>query len=128
MSGIQMALMASSVLDTQTITIGSYVDKFNYLVGFYTGYMGSISDGTFNPTGGTTIFGIDFEINTSNMSFVLQGSPIANSGWTTMTINGNAFTRASGAFTSTGGYTSWAWSGASNPFPGSSGTINAVFT
>ena len=118
----------STILDTQTITIGAYYDKYIVLVGFAIGYMGSISDGTFNPTGGTTILGIYFDVNNSNMWFILQGNPIANSGWTTMTINGNAFTRASGTFSSAGGQTSWTWYGASNPFPGYSGTINAVFT
>ena len=117
----------SAVLDTQTITIGWLLDKYNSLVGFI-GTTGSISDGTFNPTGGSTILGIYFDINNSVMWFILQGNPIANSGWTTMTINGNAFTRASGTFSSAGGQTSWYWSGASNPFPGYSGTINAVFT
>lgn len=118
----------SVIIDTQTITIGTYYDKYTLWFGYYSGYMGSISDGTFNPTGGTTILGIYFDSYSLVMWFILQGNPIANSGWTTMTINGNAFTRASGTFSSAGGQTSWYWSGASNPFPGSSGTINAVFT
>lgn len=37
-----------------------------------------------------------------------------NSGWTTLTVNGNAFNRASALF-SGGGPTNWTWA-ASNPF------------
>lgn len=125
---IQNFYGTSNVLDTQTISVGGYFDKYNSLVGYLAGYMGAISDGTFNPTGGSSIIGIYFDVSTSILWFILQGSPIANSGWTTMTISGSAFTRASGSFTSSGGQTYWYWSGASNPFPGISGDVNAVFT
>ena len=130
MSGIQMALLgAGGTLDTQTITVADYVDKYAYLIGYRSGYMGSISDGTFNPTGGTTIEGLYYDLGVGYLYFGLAGSPISNAGWTTMTLNGTAFTRSSASFVSSGGSTSWTWSSAvSNPFPLAGNTTTAVFT
>lgn len=130
MSGIQMALLgAGGTLDTQTITVANYIDKFVNLTGYLTGYMGSISDGTFNPTGGTTISGLYYDVYGTSLIFSLSASPISNAGWTTMTLNGTAFTRSSASFVSSGGSTSWAWSSVSpNPFPLAGNTTTAVFT
>jgi len=130
MSGIQMALLgAGGTLDTQTITVGDFINKYVYLTGYLTGSMGSISDGTFNPTGGTTISGIYYDVYGSSLGFNLGASPISNAGWTTMTLNGTAFTRSSATFSSTGGSTSWTWSSVvSNPFPAAPNTTTAVFT
>ena len=130
MSGIQMALLgAGGRLDTQTVTVGDYVDKTTYLTGYLSGAMGSISDGTFNPTGGTTISGLYYDVYNSQLIFTLSASPISNAGWTTMTLNGTAFTRSSASFFSSGGSTSWTWSSVSpNPFPAAGNTTTAVFT
>ena len=130
MSGIQMALLgAGGTLDIQTVTVGDYVDKYGSLTGYLSGSMGSISDGTFNPTGGTTISGLYYDVNGSSLGFNLGASPISNAGWTTMTLNGTAFTRSSASFVSSGGSTSWTWSSVvSNPFPAAPNTTTAVFT
>ena len=131
MSGIQMALLGAGVaLDTQTITVEDYIDApFDYFTGYRTGYMGSISDGTFNPTGGTTISGLYYDVYGTSLIFTLSASPISNSGWTTMALNGTAFTRSSASFVSSGGSTSWTWSSVSpNPFPLAGNTTTAVFT
>lgn len=130
MSGIQMALLgAGGTLDIQTVTVADYITKFVYLTGYLSGTMGSISDGTFNPTGGTTISGLYYDVNGSSLGFNLGASPISNAGWTTMTLNGTAFTRSSASFVSSGGSTSWTWSSVvSNPFPAAPNTTTAVFT
>lgn len=130
MSGIQMALLgAGGTLDTQTVTVGDVISKYVNITGYLSGSMGSISDGTFNPTGGTTISGIYYDVNGSSLGFNLGASPISNAGWTTMTLNGTAFTRSSASFVSSGGSTSWTWSSVvSNPFPAAPNTTTAVFT
>jgi hypothetical protein len=131
MSGVQMILLGVSDgggSDIQTVTIGTYIDKFNYFTGYISALStGGISDGTFNPTGGTTISGLYYDQNGGYLYFLLAASPISNSGWSTMTLNGNPFTRSSATFNSTGGSTSWAWASASNPFPFTA-TTTAVFT
>jgi len=120
---------AQGPLDTQTITVGLYVDKFVTFNGYLTGYMGSISDGTFNPTGGTSIAGIYQEATTSILVFTLSASPLTNTGWTTMKVNTTDFTRSSASFASSGGETSWTWSSVTtNPFPAAGNTTTAVFT
>ena len=125
-----MALLgAGGTLDIQTVTVGDYVDKYGSLTGYLSGSMGSISDGTFNPTGGTTISGLYYDVNGSSLGFNLGASPISNAGWTTMALNGTAFTRSSASFVSSGGSTSWTWSSVSpNPFPLAGNTTTAVFT
>ena len=120
---------AQGPLDTQTITVGLYVDKYVTLNGYLTGYMGSISDGTFDPTGGTSILGIYQEATTSILVFTLSASPLTNTGWTTMKVNTTDFTRSSASFVSSGGETSWTWSSVTtNPFPAAGNTTTAVFT
>jgi len=55
------------------------------------------------------------------ITLIINGAP--NSGWTTMTINGTSYSRASAAYT-TGG--TWVWTPTSNPFgttPGSQITV-----
>jgi hypothetical protein len=130
MSGIQMVLLgAGGALDTQTVTVGDYIVGFDYLTGYANLLMGSISDGTFNPTGGTTISGLYYDVYGTSLVFELSASPISNAGWTTMTLNGTAFTRSSASFVSSGGSTSWTWSSVSpNPFPAALNTTTAVFT
>ena len=91
---------------------------------------GSITDGTFNPAGGATIDGLWWEFASSiNEVYLSLTSAVSNSGWTTMTINGNVFNRASASFASGTGYSRWTWSGvSSNPFGTTSGNVQAVFT
>jgi hypothetical protein len=142
-SGAQMSFNewhgASASLDTQTVTIGAAVDG-NWVI--YYGYMsfltagGSISDGTFNVKSGATIYGIYRTAPSSGTDyfyFHINGNH-ANSGWTTLTANGNSFSRSSAVYTylSSTGKTYWRWtqSGGTEPAPFS--TVNAsndvVFT
>ena len=119
MSGIQMALLgAGGTLDIQTVTVGDVISKYVNITGYLSGSMGSI-----------TISGLYYDVNGTSLIFTLSASPISNAGWTTMTLNGTAFTRSSASFVSSGGSTSWTWSSVvSNPFPAAPNTTTAVFT
>ena len=112
-----------SILDTQTVVIGSRND-YGYISTGYRGTSsttGSVSDGTSNLYSGATVKDI-YHISTLNrLYFAVLGSH-ANSGWTTMKINGISFARTSASFTTSGGNSAWYWSSiSSHPF-GSSGT------
>lgn len=113
----------SNYLDIQTVTVGFYSDVDNYLWGYSTGAAGSISDGTFNPLGGATIVALCH--NVGAVFFNVAGVH-ANSGWTSLTVNGNTYTRASATYYTDAAYTYWYWS-ASNPFTQTIGATNVVY-
>jgi hypothetical protein len=108
--------------ETQTVTVGSYIFKSIESYGFSNANYGSISDGTFGFISNATINTLDWSIATYALNFTLAGNR-ANSGWSTVTINGIAFNRSSATYSYDSGSdtTSWSISGA-NPF----GTTNGV--
>ena len=113
----------ASALDTQTVTIGSGTIYYAPRVGFHATFsLGSISDGTSNLYSGASITGVMWSGGSqNNLSFSVTATQ-ANSGWTTMKINGISFARTSASFTTSGGNSAWYWSSiSSHPF-GSSGT------
>lgn len=122
-------------LDVQTVGVGVVFScgKYgctNLGYGYLSGNAGTITDGTFNPAGGATITNLWWE-NAGNINqlFFYLNTAVSNSGWTTMTINGNAFSRASASFSSGTGYSNWYWSNVTtNPFGTTSGNVQAVFT
>ena len=123
MSNFQGHSAPPTILDTQTVVIGSRND-YGYIS---TGYRstssatGSVTDGTSNLYSGATVRDI-YHISTLNRLYFSVLGSLSNSGWTTMKINGISFTRASASFTVTGGNTTWYWASiSSHPF-GSSGT------
>ena len=111
-----------SILDTQTVIIGSRND-FGYVSTGYKGTgvtTGSITDGTSNVYSGAAINDLYHQTTSNKIYFRLAGSR-ANSGWTTMKINGISFARTSASY-SAASQTTWQWSSiSSSPF-GSSGT------
>jgi hypothetical protein len=121
----------SNIADTQTVTVGifSTAGGFGTGYGFLSGSGGSISDGTFNPKGGAAINGLYFSTVSGFTSLVFSlGSSQTNDGWTTMTVSGVSYDRASASYTS-GNPTSWTWSGGANPFGTTVGaTVVATFT
>ena len=123
MSHFQGHSKPPTILDTQTVVIGSRSRGGNVSTGYKsTGYgnFGSITDGTSNVYSGAAINDI-YHISTLNRLYFTLAGVRANSGWTTMKINGISFTRASASFT-TSSTTTWYWSSVtSHPF-GSSGT------
>lgn len=124
---IQNFYGTTAALDTQTVTVGTYIDKYNYASGYSTFLgIGAVSDGSFNPKGGAAIQVLMH--NNGTVFFQIQGNQ-TNAGWTTMTVAGTPYTRASASFTTTTGgsaYASWSWTSATNPFVGA--TVQAVFT
>jgi len=112
-----------SILDTQTVIIGSRND-YGYVSTGYKGTgvtTGSITDGTSNLYSGAAINDLYHQTTSSRIYFRVAGSR-ANSGWTTMKINGVSFARTSASYLANSSATVWQWNSiSSNPF-GSSGT------
>lgn len=114
---------APATLDTQTVTSGSSSSGSDPFFNWY-GYrnsapiIGSISDGTSNLYAGATINGLySYEEGTSAggtgyysrlLILAINGTQ-ANSGWTTMTVAGVNYSRASATFSTAGGQTTWTW-------------------
>jgi len=125
-------------LDTQTVTVGSFSTGATGLT--FVGYSntnfthGSISDGTSNMFSGAAYDAIDaFTVNSQPSSgygtflYIVGYQP--NSGWTTMTIDGETFNRTDAGYTQDS-TTSWYWTSRSNsPFGTTTGvTKQVVFT
>ena len=111
----------SSSLDSQTVTVG-YQEGSQYVASQYgfTNYIftyGSISDGTSNLDSGAPITRLSWS-SANIVQFMVSGNR-ANSGWTSMSINGQTFTRSSATYSYNSGdnYTHWYWqSVTTNPF------------
>jgi hypothetical protein len=119
----------SAIRDTQTVTVGFAGAPYASIYGFKSGSCGSVSDGTFNPKSGAAISELSCVVSyTNTVQFSLTGT-YTNDGWTTMTIDGTPYTRASASFSNSGGSTVWTWSTGTNPFGTTVGaTKTVVFT
>ncbi len=130
MSGIQMMLLGVPVIETQTVTVGTFSAKGVILYGFNSGAAaGSISDGTFDFVSNAVITNLSWT-TFNQLNFEITGV-FANSGWTKVTISGVDFLRSAASFTTNASppRTLWSWSGASNVFGTTVGaTVPAVFT
>lgn len=122
---------ASALLDTQTVNVG-YQAPSQYTPSIY-GYdnlistVGSVSDGTSNVYSGGVIRSIAY-ISGTVVRFMVDGNR-ANSGWTTMTINGYTYNRASAntyTYVADPGYTYWQWNTTTNPFGTTTGVNRTV--
>lgn len=133
MSGIAMAAIlsggvASTALDTETVSVGSNFDG----VGLSYGYLvspsvGAINDGIFTPKAATINWLYYYQVTGSQtVSFGLSGI-YSDGDWDTMTVGGVSFERTDASFSAASGNTSWTWTVASNPF-GTSGAKEVVFT
>ena len=144
----------SNNLDSQAVTVGNHSQAFaggsglpantsNYRGFFDNTYDtdGSISDGTSNLYSGASIVELFYTWNNvygiSLLGLRIDGASRANSGWTTLTINGTAFARTDATYTAnSGGDTYWTWvinspadlTGAQNPFPAVGQVATCVFT
>jgi hypothetical protein len=113
--------------ETQTVTVGSLLFKGIENYGFDSGSYGSISDGTFELISNATIISLVWS-NSYGLNFVLEGNR-ANSGWSTVTINGITFNRSAATYSYDGdnNTTNWLMAGA-NPFGTTNGAVvPAVF-
>lgn len=121
--------------DTQVVTVGyrdilgSYPTYINeYIYGFESGIIGSMSDGTSNIYSGasiTTLSHVESTTGQQSLFLGISGSR-ANSGWTTMYIGSSSYSRTSAMYTDFGSVTEWAWiafGGNPNPF---GTTVNAT--
>ena len=111
---------------TTNLTVGQLVGKFNTIIGYDSATpIGSLSDTTVDFLGGAFCESISFGSASAVLAFAVTGNK-ANSGFTTMTINGNNFNRTSASYSynSSGDFTQWVWS-ASSPFS-SAGQVDTV--
>lgn len=126
----------SNALDTQTVTVGYYTVTFygstTYMYGDTPSVnQGSISDGTANWAGGKTYKQLYYSSNnfntTKGVSMALIGNQ-ANSGFTTMTINGVNFARSSATYSyiSSMNQSNWFWQYSTNVFGTTVGATKTV--
>ena len=122
---------ASASLDTQTVTVG-YQPASQYTPTMYgfDGWLwnkGSCSDGTSNIYAGGNIASLNWSNN--NIQFGMHGIR-ANSGWTTMNVNGLNFPRAYASYSASGsgssGKTFWNWSTSTNSYGTTVGATKTV--
>jgi hypothetical protein len=110
MTGILAAIAGSGLgaLETQTLTVGT---SGSFVYGYDAANFGSISPGTSTIYSGSSwvaLYHSDFDGST-----ILElNAVVANSGWTTMNINGAVFNRADAVFFAGGGISRWDWTGA----------------
>jgi hypothetical protein len=116
---------ASSSLDSQSLTVGTYSPYYYYTGTYYgagrnlpanTWRYGSMSDGT-SDWAGQYLYHAVYSATTSpaggsgsrpTFRVAVRGINNANSGWNTVTANGQTFSRTSMAFVNTGqGYSQW---------------------
>ena len=103
MRAIQILKMGG-LLDSQIVTSG----VSGSLTGFSTfASVGSIVTGNSKIYGGAAITELHHNLVTGLITFRVSGV-FANSGWTTVNINGTALLRAAGTFTNPS-YTQWTW-------------------
>jgi hypothetical protein len=126
---VDIRLYADVNEETQTVTVGSNIFKDIESYGYSSGFYGSISDGTFGLISEATITNLSWNNIMNALNFTLAGN-IANSGWSSVTINGITYNRSSASYNynSENNTTSWSIPGA-NPFGTTNGaTRAAVFT
>lgn len=112
--------------DTQTVTVGTTTisDKYGSTTYYGKGSgFGSISDGTSNVLGGSSITSL--YTDGSQLVFTVSGSK-DNTGWVSMRINSFDYLRSAATYTNTGSSTTWAWSTATAVL-GTSGTKAVYF-
>jgi hypothetical protein len=117
MSGILCALVGRN--GGRQLTVGnSGVTSY----GFSNGSYGSLTPGEFLDANITRL-----DWTTSNTLQLGIDAVVANSGWTSISINGNVYQRSSATFTNPTGSSAWSWSGVTtNPFGTTAGVIIPV--
>ena len=102
--------------ETQTVEVGSLIFKGIENYGFSSGVYGDIDDGTFGFISNATINTLAWSSSVNALNFTLAGNR-ANSGWSSVIINGITFNRSGATYNYDSGSntTSWSMAGA-NPF------------
>ena len=135
-SGASMAFNewygASSSLDTQTVTVGSF--RLNSLTPYSYGYFGSsggsISDGTSNMYSGILYKQINWW-HYGTITLIITGHQ-SNSGWATMKIGSTTLNRSSASYSQSSSgleVTAWNWTSQSTNLFGTTvgATVAVVF-
>lgn len=135
-NNIRMGLFlgSSAAIDTQTVTVG-YLSPGQYN-GEAWGYQnlvftfGSISDGTADWLSGNLYAQLQFSPDYDTVSLAVRAPDSVNAGFTSMTVDGQTFSRSSASYTYTGnapnGFRYWSWSTATNPFGTTVGATRTV--
>lgn len=127
----RQAAVASSSLDTQTVTVaqdGTGSPSFDRRRGYISGaVLGSISDGTSNIYAGAAITKMAYDETSGQFQLTITGA--TDSGWTTMTntTDGTSLTRASRSSFASGTWT-WNSQALNGFFTTSSGPKTVTFT
>lgn len=143
MTGIMMGAIGSAkaalpILDTQTVTSGTFGGSDGYTYwneyGFIAPGYGSVSDGTSNIYGGAAINKLSMRedgdafngVTSTSVTLSIAGTR-ANSGWTSMQLGSVSLLRTNASHGTFGGVTSWTWGVATGTYP-ISGTTVATFS
>lgn len=113
-------------LDIQVVTAGLVGVAPDRSRGFISGGFGSIADGTSNIYGGAAILELYHNETTGLVNFKVTGT-VANSGWTTLSVDGAAavtLSRTAATYSNPSGNSLWAWT-TGNPF-GTTGAVRNV--
>lgn len=127
MTGITCAVAGSgSYIASTTVTVGFYSNPPSTVAtyGFADYVGGSVSPSTWNGRNLLEILWEDTLLSGKQVVFVVAGS-LPNSGWTTMTIDGNVYNRVDATYT-LGSNTNWTWSSVTNPFGTTVGATKTV--
>ena len=123
-----------SSAETQTVTVGTFYDGTAYIPSTSWGYgqsqgYGSVSDGTLGVVGNANILVLSHNNLVPNVNLTVSGT-VANSGFTTMTVAGTAYSRSAASFfqqTTTAPFTTtWQFPTTTNPFGTTVGATKAV--
>lgn len=124
--GIKSAALGSTgttfnpLPESHTVTTGGSGVAGSRLRGYYTGLYGSISPTSTQIYSGLTIDAVYWD--EANAQYVLSIGGASNGGWTTLTINSTALTRASATF----GAGIWTWGTSDNISFQAFGTIGST--
>lgn len=112
------------VLSDSIITVGNSGGVLGYSTAYGGPGMGSMQTNTLLLNGTRPTIS-DARNNTAGNGFYLRvaGTP-PNSGWTSVRVGSQYYTRASGGYGTGGGYADWQWAG-TNPF-GAAGTQTPI--
>ena len=124
----------ASSSETQTVTVGTFYDGTAYIPTTSWGYgqsqgYGSVSDGTLGVVGNANILVLSHNNLVPNIILTVSGT-VANSGFTTMTVAGTAYSRSAATFfqqvTTAPFTTTWQFPTTTNPFGTTVGATKAV--
>lgn len=125
-----------AVPQSRTVTVGTYSFAGNKYVASYNLYgfsSGGISIGSISANVSlwtdSSIGAVYWYDTAQQIVLRMDGNSIANDSFTTLTINGVAFTRTAATYTASVEYSTWQWTSiTTNPFPASGNTCTVSWT